>query len=241
MALVDPRLLERLQQRPQTGMADRTMVHLDNEMQDILNRKDVPEDAKVKLYQQVLQRHLIYDDKREPAKVQLMVKTPSQPTIEVLAEGPMAVKDQPDTIEEEIMESAPKNAKNKVQLLLKRMKQDPNLGWTEKGELMVEGKVVPHTRVNDLVQDVLRKRKHYQPRGWETFAKALADNNVPQDLVGNMDRWNYIQRQQVGEQRVKELGKSGETPFRTPAAPTPKRKKYSPAATPVPLRWDEFA
>ena len=244
MALVDPRLLERLQQRPQGSMAERAMVRLDNAMEDILNRQDVPEDAKVKLYQQVLQRHLTYDDKREPAKVQLVVKRPALPSaMGELEKEPLATQkeNEMDSIEEEIVESAPKNAKSKVQLLLKRMKQDPNLGWTERGELMVNGSVIPNTQINDLVQDVLRKRKNYQPRGWETFARALAENNVPQDLVGNLDRWHYIQRQ-VGEQRMADLGKWAETPFKTPAtqAPSSRRKKKLSPMTPVPLRWDEY-
>jgi hypothetical protein len=46
--------------------------------------------------------------------------------------------------------------------------------------------------VVDLVNDVLRKRKYFNPQGWETFGEALREANVPQDLIGHVDRWRYI-------------------------------------------------
>jgi hypothetical protein len=46
--------------------------------------------------------------------------------------------------------------------------------------------------VVDLVNDVLRKRKYFNPQGWETFGEALREANVPQYLIGHEDRWKYI-------------------------------------------------
>jgi hypothetical protein len=46
--------------------------------------------------------------------------------------------------------------------------------------------------VVDLVNDVLRKRKYFNPQGWETFGEALREASVPQDLIGHEDRWKYI-------------------------------------------------
>ncbi len=51
--------------------------------------------------------------------------------------------------------------------------------------------MVSHTHINDLVQDVLRSRKLHVPHGWQTFATALK----PQDLVGNQDRWQWMQQE----------------------------------------------
>ena len=44
----------------------------------------------------------------------------------------------------------------------------------------------------DLVNDVLRKRKYFNPEGVEIFGEALRKANVPQDLIGHTDRWRYI-------------------------------------------------
>jgi hypothetical protein len=40
-----------------------------------------------------------------------------------------------DLIDNEILESVPKTMKDKVQLLLKKMKSSPDISWNEKGEL----------------------------------------------------------------------------------------------------------
>ena len=60
------------------------------------------------------------------------------------------------------------------------------------GRIYHKGEVVPHTHIHDLVQDVLRKRKTHIPNWWETFAQALKESNIPQDLVGNQDHWNWM-------------------------------------------------
>ena len=40
-----------------------------------------------------------------------------------------------DAIKEEILESVPKTMKTKAELLLRKMKADPSIAWSEKGEL----------------------------------------------------------------------------------------------------------
>ena len=82
--------------------------------------------------------------------------------------------------------------KPKAGLLVRKMKADPNIAWSEKGEPKYKGKTVRGSNVVDLVNDVLRKRKYFNPQGWETFGEALREANVPQDLIGHEDRWKYI-------------------------------------------------
>jgi hypothetical protein len=82
--------------------------------------------------------------------------------------------------------------KTKAELLVRKMKADPNISWSEKGELKYKGETVRGSNVVDLVTDVLRKRKYFNPQGWETFGEALREANVPQDLIGHEDRWKYI-------------------------------------------------
>ena len=43
------------------------------------------------------------------------------------------------------------------------------------------------------MNDTLRKRKSFQPVGWKTFARGLKDVNASMVLVGNPERWIYIQ------------------------------------------------
>jgi hypothetical protein len=77
------------------------------------------------------------------------------------------------------------------------LKVDPVLdffpiSWNEKGELKYKGETVQGSNVVDLVNDVLRKRKYFNPQGRETFGEALREANVPQDLIDHEDRWRYI-------------------------------------------------
>jgi hypothetical protein len=55
------------------------------------------------------------------------------------------------------------------------MKSCPDISWNEKGELKCKGETVQGSNVVDLVNDVLRKRKYFNPQGWETFGEALRE------------------------------------------------------------------
>ena len=90
------------QERPKPPVEQRMKVMdtLDKKMQTILEREDLSEDERLKLYDQSFTRYLnVYDDYR-PRPV-----------------APEPVKQ--DLIDNEILESVPKTMKAKVQLLLK--------------------------------------------------------------------------------------------------------------------------
>jgi hypothetical protein len=53
-------------------------------------------------------------------------------------------------------------------------KSSPDISWNEKGELKYKGETVQGSNVVDLVNDVLRKRKYFNPQGWETGSGATA-------------------------------------------------------------------
>ena len=108
------------QERPKPPVEQRVKVMdtLDKKMQTILEREDLSADERLKLYDQSFTRYLnVYDDYR-PRPV---------------AVAPEPVKQ--DLIDNDILESVPKTMKVKVQLLLKKMKNSPNISWNEKGEL----------------------------------------------------------------------------------------------------------
>ena len=67
MVLVPENTLERLQQRQQilTPPVTQTLKNLDREMSDILSSKELGDEAKATLYNQVLQRYLTYYDQRK--------------------------------------------------------------------------------------------------------------------------------------------------------------------------------
>jgi hypothetical protein len=53
----------------------------------------------------------------------------------------------------------------------KKKKRSPNISWNEKEELKYKGETVPGSNVVDLVNDVLSKRKYFNPQGWKHSEK----------------------------------------------------------------------
>jgi hypothetical protein len=140
------------------------MDTLDKKMESILEREDLSTDERLKLYDQSLTRYLNVHDDYRPRPVVSKVSTSPPAVIETETK---------DAIEEEILESVPKTMKTKAELLVRKMNADPNIAWSEKWELKYKGETVRGSNVVYLVNDVLRKRKYFNPQGWETIGEAL--------------------------------------------------------------------
>lgn len=175
MALVDPRFLS-------TQPYARQMSDLDESMKIILDRSDLSEAEKVKLYNQALQKYIVYEDKSHQ---------PPPPIRVTLTENEKHAADaimNTGDMEAEVVESVPKNYRKKVTLLLERLKRNPDLSWNQNGEMLYKGQLHPNSNMLDLVNDVIRKRKGFNPTGWQTFVDVLSEMNIPRELVGNPDR-----------------------------------------------------
>jgi len=100
-------------------------------------------------------------------------------------------------LKKDVVANVPKSLKVKAERLLQRIQAHPHLTWSDRGELSWQGQLIKNSNLIDLVNDVLRKRKRSAPaRGWETFATVLRELNIPQELVGNSDRWAFIAQEQ---------------------------------------------
>ena len=93
----------------------------------------------------------------------------------VAVSSPTPESESPDPIESEILARVPKTMKAKAQLLLKKTKTNRDIIWNEKGELKYKDKTVQGSNMVDLVNDVLSKRKYFNPQRWETFGEALRE------------------------------------------------------------------
>ena len=82
---------------------------------------------------------------------------------------------------------------NHAKLLIQKLKDHLHIiSWNNNGQLVLEGSIVPNSNIVDLVNDVMRKRKGFNPEHSNTFGKALAKINVPEDYVRNPDRIDSI-------------------------------------------------
>ena len=103
-------------------MLEEKWCQLDQAMQHILDRKDVSQEEKLKIYHQILQKYLLYKDKAEPMTVKVMAE-PTLPQLHTTALPtlpPVAVEEETrESMEAEIIQSVPKNLRHKASVLLR--------------------------------------------------------------------------------------------------------------------------
>ena len=182
MALVDPQLLENLTlpKRP-ASLPVKALGGLDRDMKTVLDRMDLDEDEKVKLYNQILQRYVSYHDKiNQPLRVQI-TQSQSKPPVEP---NPPSTKQDID-----ILSTVPPSMRHKAELLLEKLRQNSSVTWDDRGRVSIKGSPIESANITDLLNDVMRRRKRPLPAGWKEFAKELREANIPRELIGNKERW----------------------------------------------------
>jgi len=177
-------------QRVQTNPLVRNLSQLDLEMKRILSLEDIGDDEKIKLYNQVLQKYLEFDEQRKerhPLPVRIIPSTKTEAMSEESKDQYPSQREM--DIESEIIDSVPKGFKNKARLLVNKLRQNKNIVyWNDMGELLYDGKPVSGTSIVDLVRDAMGERKRFQPQHWDLFSRGLARINTPLDWIGNDNR-----------------------------------------------------
>jgi len=182
MVLVEPRQIEKYKETP----LDKVLSKLDGQIYDILH-KDIPDDEKAKLYSASLNRYLDINKPTFLTKFESTVK-------ESKDSEPANVG---DDVESTVLEMIPKTLRSRTLQLLKHIKNNPDISWSGKGELILKNTVVPKSHAIDLLNDLVRKRVSTPaPTGWKQLADVLKEQNVPRELIGNDDRWKYINSSQ---------------------------------------------
>ena len=235
MILVEPRVLESISRpQPVEDATNRDLKETSRAMDDVLNSNGDVND-KADAYQQALwgflQRYKQYK-KRPLGKVELTSKMNKKKKKNEQGEeeeeeeeaGGEVEEEEEDVVETETIQTIPIGLKKKAERLLIRLKVNPEIKWNDRGEISINGRYIRRSNLIDLVNDVLRARKTApDPTGWEEFADVLRNSNVPQDLIGNPTRWNYIQGATPVRKRFDE--EEGYATPRGGAAATPVRGK----------------
>ena len=249
MVLVPENTLERMQQRQQilTPPVTQTLKNLDSEMNDILSSKHLSDEEKATLYNQVLQRYLTYYDQRKGQPLHVKLATPKSSETPKPEESKESSKEStevetaiPTAVEQEVMKSVPKLYKTGARQLLDKIKENRDvLHWNEKGELIYENKPIPGSHVVDLVNDILRQRKGFEPVGWSVFARGLARMNIPENIVRNPQRQSAIRefKARVREETPESPTRWLPTPPTTSSAPVKKQRRRVESPRPQAVRW----
>jgi hypothetical protein len=211
MVLVEPRQIEKWKET----MLDKTLSKLDGDIYSVLHR-DIPDDEKAKLYTNSLSRYLKLDKPTPDTKsFSLLDILGSGGDVDATAATSTAATSVTSTpIETQVLGTVPKKWHSQASRLLTHIKNNPDISWSDKGELVLKNTTLPKTHAVDLINDLLRKRTTTsKPTGWKQLADILKDDNIPHELIGNEDRWEYIS------------GKPSESKTYSPSRVTIRRKK----------------
>ena len=91
------------------------------------------------------------------------------------------------------MEYIPPSVRHKAKRILLLLKQNSEVDWNDKGELIYRQSTIFNSHMADLLANVLKtKTVRDPPIGWLEFAVALASSKVPKELITNYSVWKII-------------------------------------------------
>ena len=85
--------------------------------------------------------------------------------------------------------------------MLRFLKQSGKLHWKDDGRVSYQDLEITDSNVADLINDQMRRRKNFNPRGWLPLTEALKEMNVLNDLISNPRRLNTNTGSTVGIKR----------------------------------------
>ena len=104
-------------------------------------------------------------------------------------------------ISKEVIGAVGNQSKKKAELLLERLKANPDISWNERGEISYQGNQIKKSSMLDLFSEALKKHpsKVNKPIGWETFSLALKDMNTPSRFISNTGLKRYLEAKEEEE------------------------------------------
>jgi len=141
------------------SMPEKSLGNLDSEIRATLNG-DLPDDQKAKQYMLTLKKFRVHENSTKPTKPK-------------------------PAITDELVGSLPPNQQYKAKKLLRLIRDNPDIDWSDKGELIYKQSLIPKSHVADLFADSLSTKKPTEdiPAGWEQFDEVLESSQVPATLA----------------------------------------------------------
>ena len=175
LALIDPGLLIRLINNPRQLPVDPTLRELNSTEQQMDNAL-LKSKGSVKEINKLLNQRNIYADK---------FQNYHPPQTSVIRE-PESQRRDTDIWEEKIIDTLPKTTKQLGHSLLSHIKSSQKINWNDRGQVIIDGNLIPNTNILDLVHSVIRIRKTKSPPvGSREFTRALTELNTPSELFRN--------------------------------------------------------
>lgn len=202
LALIDSDLLLRLLNKsnplPPANPTLQEINRIDNTMQNILVDDQSASNVKLKKYNELLTRYNTHAENYKKNPFGSPMKITNQTSSISTSDTDVHERWTKDTIE-----SLPKTMQKTGRLLLNHIKNSADkIRWDEQGRIILQGTVIPHTNILDLVNSVVRSRKKAPlPSGVDQFVSALEELNTPTELLRNKPKsvatpWKAPRRQE---------------------------------------------
>ncbi|KAK3909989.1 Nuclear protein MDM1 [Frankliniella fusca] len=162
---------------PTPPTSETQLSALDNEMELIMRKKYADDSLKWKLYNEALQRYLHFNNER---------KKPVRISVE-----DFSLDDTGDTalIRQQLAAAMPKTYKAAALRLYDYLSTTGSrVTWDSSGLVSLEGTPVTNSNIIDLISDLTRSRKNFEPVGVSNFIKTLSTLNIPLELIPNEKR-----------------------------------------------------
>ena len=162
----------------------KNMINTDTDIKDILQRTDVDDTEKQKLYYANLERYLNLRQQKDSQTPTVQIAPSATSSEEPSSPNNAQLSD------EVVVEHIPKTMRPRATAILNRLKERPDvITWDKTREVKLEGENIPQSNISDLISDALRARKNFNPTGSKEFFRVLSKINMPKDLVRNEKRW----------------------------------------------------
>ena len=151
---------------------------MSEDMKRTLDGTDVPDEEKLKAYNQQLARKQTYV-RRYTEDLRRRRRPPVREAIE-----------EADVVKKDLMTLLPPSLRDRGELLLEHLKMR-GIRYGPRGELIInDGEPIEGTNIAVLVDDILRKRKTTAPpEGWREMRGVLGRSNIPHQFIGNWQRY----------------------------------------------------
>ena len=153
---------------------ERALVKNYTRMERMMHDPVIPDQEKVARHVESMNDFLLLKDKLGES---------SQKRSEMIK--PSDANKESDATVTEAIELLPLAQRERGRQLFQRLQRRKDLiSWNDKGEVTIEGKLLPGSNIGDLVSDVMRTRKQVAPLR-SNFLDVLARANVPDEFVRN--------------------------------------------------------
>jgi hypothetical protein len=186
-------------------------------MGNILDNKQMPDDRKLWYYQQQQQNfmaHKQYMD--QPIKFSLEggEGDAGQPQAQAPAPAAAIGVDKPQEVLHSVVNffQGSQLQQRKAEALARFLNTVDRLGWTTRGEITVNGRVVPNSNLTVLMNDVMSYKNSSHPAGSVEFSELLKASGVPHKLVSERSGF-YRPTYRIGS------GEASTAAIQTPSKP----------------------